>query len=51
MDEIKDGKVNIDRYRVKEGAKVSLRKYATACDVAIDKTKVKSLYFPEAIEK
>ena len=51
MDEIKDGKVNIDRYRVKEGTKVSLKKYPTACDVAIDKAKVKSLYFPEVIEK
>jgi PPK2 family polyphosphate:nucleotide phosphotransferase len=51
MDEIKDGKVNIDRYRVKEGTKVNLKKYSTACDVVIDKAKVKSLYFPEVIEK
>lgn len=29
MDEIKDGKVNIDRYRVKEGTKVNLKKYST----------------------
>ena len=51
MDEIKDGKVNIDRYRVKEGTKVNLKKYSTTCDVVIDKAKVKSLYFPEVIEK
>lgn len=51
MDEIKDGKVNIDRYRIKEGTKVNLKKCSTACDVVIDKAKVKSLYFPEVIEK
>lgn len=51
MDEIKDGKVNIERYRIKEGTKVNLKKYSTACDVVIDKAKVKSLYFPEVIEK
>ena len=51
MDEIKDGKVNIERYCIKEGTKVNLKKYSTACDVVIDKAKVKSLYFPEVIEK
>ena len=51
MDEIKDGKVNIDRYRVKEGTQVNMKQYSTACAVVIDKAKVKSLYFPEVIEK
>ena len=51
MEEITDGKIDIDRYRVKEGDKVNLKKYSTGCDVKIDKAKVKSLYFPETIEK
>lgn len=51
MDEIKDGKVDIDRYRAREGEKINLKKFSTKCDVSIDKTKVKSLYFPEVIEK
>ena len=33
--------MNIERYRVKEGEKVDLSQYATACDVDIDKKKVK----------
>lgn len=51
MEEITDGKIDIDRYRVKEGAKVNLKKCPTGCDVEIDKARVKSLYFPETIEK
>ena len=50
-DEIKDGKVDITRYMVKEGEKVNLKKYSTKCDVSIDKSQVKNLYFPQVIEK
>lgn len=51
MDEIRDGKIDLDRYRVKEGRKINLDKYATACDVNIDKSKVKTLFFPQMIAK
>jgi len=51
MEEIIDGKIDIDRYRAKEGEKVNLKKCPTDCDVKIDKNKVKTLYFPETIEK
>lgn len=51
MEEIIDGKIDIDRYRAKEGEKVNLKKCPTGCDVKIDKNKVKTLYFPETIEK
>ena len=50
-DEIKDGKVDVTRYMVKEGEKVNLKKYSTKCDVSIDKSQVKNLYFPQVIEK
>ena len=29
MDEIKDGKVDIDRYRAREGEKINLKKFKT----------------------
>lgn len=51
MDEIRDGKIDLDRYKVKEGRKINLDKYATACDVNIDKSKVKTLFFPQMIAK
>ncbi len=51
MEECKNGKINVDRYRVREGDKVNLKKYATKRDVEIDKEEVKTTYFPEVIEK
>lgn len=51
MDEIRDGKIDLDRYKVKEGRKINLDKYATSCDVNIDKSKVKTLFFPQMIAK
>lgn len=43
--------MNTERYRVKEGEKVDLSKYATACDADIDKKKVKKELMPKAIEE
>lgn len=51
MAEEKDQIVDVNRYLVKEGSKVNLKKYSTTCDVKVDKAKVKSLYFPETIEQ
>ena len=51
MDDVKEGKVDVERYRVKEGKTVELKKCPTRCDVSLDKEKVKSLYFPEVIAK
>lgn len=50
MPESKNGKIDIDRYRVKEGEKISLKDFPTACDVKIEKAEVKERYFPETIE-
>lgn len=50
-DENKDMLVDIERYRVKEGSTVNLKKCPTGCDVKIDKSKVKSVLFPAAIEQ
>ena len=43
--------MNIERYRVKEGEKVDLGQYATACDVDIDKKKVKKEWMPRVMEE
>lgn len=51
MTESKNGKIDIDQYRVKEGEKISLKDFPTACDVKIEKAEVKERYFPETIEK
>ena len=51
MPESKNGKIDIERYRVKEGEKISLKDFPTACDVKIEKAEVKERYFPETIEK
>lgn len=48
-EENKDMLVDIERYRVKEGSSVNLKKFPTGCDVKVDKAKVKSVLFPEAI--
>ena len=51
MENIKKGKIDIDRYRVKENEKVNLKKFPTKRDVNIDKGEVKSAFFPEVIEQ
>ena len=51
MENIKKGKIDIDRYRVKENEKVNLKKFTTKRDVDIDKEEVKSTFFPEVIEQ
>ena len=51
MENIKKGKIDIDRYRVKENEKVNLKKFPTKRDVDIDKGEVKSTFFPEVIEQ
>ena len=51
MENIKKGKIDIDRYRVKENEKVNLKKFPTKRDVDIDKEEVKSTFFPEVIEQ
>lgn len=45
MENIKKGKIDIDRYRVKENEKVNLKKFTTKRDVDIDKEEVKSTFF------
>ena len=49
MENIKKGKIDIDRYRVKENEKVNLKKFPTKRDVDIDKGEVKNAFFPEAV--
>ena len=49
MENIKKGKIDIDRYRVKENEKVNLKKFPTKRDVDIDKGEVKNAFFPEVI--
>lgn len=45
MENIKKGKIDIDRYRVKANEKVNLKKFPTKRDVDIDKEEVKSTFF------
>ena len=49
--EMPEIKIDIDRYRAKEGDKINLKKIATACDSDIDKEAVKTAAFPEALEE
>ena len=51
MENIKKGKIDIDRYRVKANEKVNLKKFPTKRDVDIDKEEVKSVFFPEVIKQ
>jgi PPK2 family polyphosphate:nucleotide phosphotransferase len=51
MENWQSEKIDIERYRVREGTKVELSHYPTACDVKIEKSKVKTEYFPAAIEQ
>ena len=43
--------MNIERYRVKEGEKVDLSQYATACNIDVDKKKVKKEWMPRVMEE
>ncbi len=51
MEEWKIEGVDIERYRVRDGTKVRLADYPTACDVKVEKALVKGACFPAAIEK
>ncbi len=51
MEEIKHGRIDVERYRVKPGEKVHLQKFSTKRDVDIDKQEVKEKYFPEVIDE
>ncbi|MFR3115435.1 MAG: PPK2 family polyphosphate kinase [Dialister sp.] len=50
MEEIKHGRIDVDRYRVKPGEKVHLKKFSTKRDVEMDKAEVKEQLFPEIME-
>ena len=43
--------MNIERYRVKEGEKVDLSQYATACGIDVNKKKVKKEWMPRVMEE
>ncbi|MCH4179288.1 MAG: polyphosphate kinase 2 family protein [Megasphaera sp.] len=43
--------VDVNKYLVKEGTKVDLSTYTTACDVDIDKNKVKHEFMPQTIDE
>ena len=43
--------MDIEKYLAKEGTKIDLSEYATACDVDIDKKKVKGELMPQAIDE
>ena len=43
--------IDIQKYRIDEGKKINLKKFATACDVSVDKDQVKNVAFPEALEE
>lgn len=47
---VRDGSLDVDRYRVKEGKKVDLAKWSTSCDVKMEKEWVKAVYFPNALD-
>lgn len=46
----KDGYIDINRYRAEPGKVVKLSDFSTTCDVAADKEKVKTVYFPQIME-
>lgn len=50
MEEIKHGRIDVDRYRVKPGEKVHLKKFSTKRDVEMDKAEVKEQLFPEIMK-
>lgn len=43
--------VDVNKYLVREGEKIDLSAWATACDIEIDKKKVKNELMPKAIEE
>lgn len=51
MENPKKVKIDICRYRVREGESIHLKKYPTACDISIDKEMVKTVLMPEALEE
>ena len=44
-------KIDIDRYRAKEGEKINLKKFPTACDRDVDKESVKMSAFPKSLDE
>ena len=44
-------KIDIDRYRAKEGEKISLKKFSTNCDMDVDKEYVKTVSMTAALEE
>lgn len=44
-------KIDIDRYRAKEGEKINLKKFSTACDTDVNKESVKMSAFPKALDE
>ena len=44
-------KIDIDRYRAKEGEKISLKKFSTNCDMDVDKEYVKTVSMTVALEE
>lgn len=50
MEEIKHGRIDVDRYRVKPEEKVHLKKFSTKRDVEMDKAEVKEQLFPEIMK-
>lgn len=45
-----DGRLDVERYRVREGQKVDLSKWPTACDANMEKEWVKAVYFPNSLD-
>lgn len=46
----KEGTIQIEKYLAKPGDMVSLKDVPTSCDKAVDKEKVKTLYFPQILD-
>ncbi len=44
-------KIDLDRYRAKEGEKINLKKFPTMCNEEIDKEEIKTVCMPEALEE
>ena len=44
-------KIDIDRYRAKEGEKINLKKFSTNCDMDVDKEYVKTVSMTAALEE
>ena len=44
-------KIDIDRYRAKEGEKISLKKFSTNCDMDVDKEYEKTVSMTAALEE